>query len=448
MQLTTTMVPELSEGGKAAADNMPELFKIFAKLMADPYNRETNPGGILNAGVAINGTIRQLLVDKLNTMDTHFVPTDLEYSAPQGTPALRAEIASMLNRHFEPATAVTPEDVAVNNGCTAAIEMLAFAMCNPGDHILVPAPLYLALPSDMGTRARAQLTPVHVPLELAADCAQVALFERAVHDVSAAGGRVRALFLTNPANPLGTVYPRAVVRALLRFASAHGLFVISDEIYGLSEFRRGAKDVEPFESLLSWHDLADYIDPRAVVILHGLSKDFGLNGFRVGWIVSPWNKRLMQAVVTYAPFGFTSSHTQRLLTMLLADHPFVDNLLHESHARLADNYAVAAAFFYVREIQYVAASAGHFVWLRLPISACAKMLRNTEKACACHCALAGLEWTKEREFDMAMHLMDRYALYMPPGQAFYSSEAGWFRFTFAICREELDIALQRLESAI
>ncbi|KAJ2394992.1 hypothetical protein GGI23_004471 [Coemansia sp. RSA 2559] len=453
MLLTTTMAPELSAGGREAAANIPELFRIFEKLMANPYSKDTNPNGILNAGVAINGTIKELMVSKLNSLEATFILTDLEYSVPHGTPTLRSEVASMMNRYFAPATNVTSDDIVVTNGCTSAIEMLSFAMCDPGDHILVPAPLYLALPTDMGTRARAKMTPVHVPLEMATDCAQIEFFERAVHDIAGRGGTVKALFLMNPSNPLGITYPRAVMRRFLSFASAHGLFVISDEIYALSVFNRSPR-VAPFESLLSWPDLADYIDPRAVVVLHGLSKDFGLNGFRVGWIVSPWNKELLGALVAYAPFGFTSSYTQRLLTLLFADRPFIDRLLETSQERLADNYAVATAFLYVREIKYVPAAGGHFVWFRMPISACAKMLRHKGANHVCGCGPKGekgkeeLVWTKEREFDMAMYLMEKHSLYMPPGQAFFSSESGWFRFTFAICREELDIALKRLENSL
>ncbi|KAJ1668681.1 hypothetical protein IW140_002031 [Coemansia sp. RSA 1813] len=446
MLLTTTKAPELSSGGREAAANIPELFKIFEKLLANPYSKDTNPTGILNAGVAINGTIKELLVAKLNTLDTAFVPSDLEYSVPYGTPVLRTEIASTLNRHFAPAVDVGMDDIVVTNGCTSAIEMLAFAMCEPGDHILVPAPLYLALPTDMGTRARAKMTPVHVPLDMAGECAQIAYFERAVHEIARQGGTVKALFLMNPNNPLGITYPRQVMRAFLRFASTHGLFVVSDEIYALSVFNRSAS-VAPFESLLSWNDLAEYIDPRAVVVLHGLSKDFGLNGFRVGWIVSPWNKELLGAMVAYAPFAFVPSYTQRLLTQLFADRPFIDSLLETSQERLADNYAAATAFLYVHEIEYVQASGGHFIWFRLPISACAKMIRNKEDNHAC-CGCKGLVWTKEREFDMAMYLMDKHSLYMPPGQAFFSTEFGWFRFTFAICKEELDIALKRLEDCL
>ncbi|KAJ2524263.1 hypothetical protein GGI11_000942 [Coemansia sp. RSA 2049] len=430
--------PELSTGGQAAAENKSELFKLFAKLMSNPYNKDTNPTGIINAGVAINGTIKDLLVSKLNSLDTPFVASDLEYSVPQGTPALRGEIAATINRHFAPASDIGCDDLVVTNGCTTAIEMLAFATCEPGDHILVPAPLYLALPVDMGTRARAKMAPVHVPLGMVGETAQIEFFEHMVAEIAGHGGSVKALFLMNPNNPLGITYPRAVMREFLRFASRHNLFVISDEIYALSMFRHNAA---PFESLLSWTDLSDYIDPAAVVVLHGLSKDFGLNGFRIGWAVVPWNKQLLAALLAYAPFAFIPSYTQRLLTQLFADHRFIDSMLETSQANLADNYADAASFLYVHEVEFVQASGGHFIWFRMPISACAKMLGHSADA-------PELAWTRELEYQMTLHLMDEYALYMPPGQAFFSSDFGWFRFTFAICREELDIALKRLEDAL
>ncbi|KAI9503701.1 pyridoxal phosphate-dependent transferase [Coemansia spiralis] len=436
--------PDLSLGAKAAVQNSPEFLKLFARLAANPYSKTDNAEGIINAGVAINGTIRHLLLDKLNSLDMNFVETDLEYSVPHGTPHLRGEIAGIFNRHFNPAAPVNADDIVVTNGCTSAIEMLTFAMCDPGDHILIPSPLYLALKSDMGTRARAKVTPVHVPLDQITDVAQIGYFEQAIADINSNGEQAKVLFLMVPNNPLGIVYPRNLVRALLQFASKNNLFVVLDEIYALSVFDR-SDNTTAFESILSWHDLDLYIDPKSVIVLHGLSKDFGLNGFRLGWVVSPWNKDILKALHAYSPFAFCPAFIDRLITTLFSDHSFIDSMLQVSQIQLAENYKKAAKFLTDHNVSFIPASAGHFVWLQMPIHACIKML----SAAGDNSAVASeIKWTKEYEFDMTSNLLDNHALYMPPGHVFLSNEFGWFRFTFAIEKGELDIALSRLAGAL
>ncbi|KAJ1806268.1 hypothetical protein LPJ75_005094, partial [Coemansia sp. RSA 2598] len=326
--------PELSTGAQAALHKDPLLFKA----LKNPYIEKTNPDGIINAGVAANGTIKKLLVDKLNAIADPFEESDLEYNSPNGSPELRKEIAGIFNRHFNPAKTVDAADIVVTNGCTSAIELISFAMCDPGDHILIPAPCYGALDNDMSLRARAVASAVKLPLDEAMSVSQISYFERALADIESSGGHVKALFLMSPHNPLGVCYPRDVLRRFFEFGRRHNLFVVVDEIYALSVFDR-SETVTPFESVLSWHDLDSYIDPASVVVLHGLSKDFGLNGFRMGWVLSPWNQDLLRTVRSYSVFGFRPAYTDRLITKLLADHEFIDSMLAISQQRLADNYA-------------------------------------------------------------------------------------------------------------
>ena len=47
----------------------------------------------------------------------------------------------------------------------------------------------------------------------------------------AAGRPVRAVIITLPDNPTGTLAPPAAVRALCAVAERHDLIIISDEIY-------------------------------------------------------------------------------------------------------------------------------------------------------------------------------------------------------------------------
>ncbi|KAI8321728.1 PLP-dependent transferase [Martensiomyces pterosporus] len=419
-------VPELSSGAQLALKKDSLLFRGFGLLSQNPYSAEANPEGIINAGVAANKTTTPLLLEKLNTL-TRIVDEDLEYNWPHGGPALRSEIADFFNRHFSPSFTVSPDDIVVTNGCTSAIDMVTLATCEPGDHVLIPTPCYAALESDTSVRARAVPTMVDLPIEEAMSVSQIRYFEKTIKDIEARGERAKMLFLMSPHNPLGISYPKDVLRAFFEFASKHGLFVVMDEIYALSVFDR-KEDVTPFESVLSWTDLDTYIDPSSVVILHGLSKDFGLNGFRMGWVLSPWNKDLTRVLTSYSPFGYRPAYTDRLITEFLSDHRFIDDMLAVSQKCLAENYQLVSSFFDSRGIRYTPCSAGHFVWFQMPVSACTRALQENELAV----------WE---------NIILENRVYMPSGRAFFSNEPGWFRLTFAIDREQLELTLQRLEKA-
>lgn len=80
---------------------------------------------------------------------------------------------------------------------------------------------------------------------------------------------------------------------ILTFASTHSLHVIFDEVYGLSTFD---SSFEPFTSILSLPDIERYIDPQLVHVIYGMSKDFCMNGLRLGFIVDQYNLDLRSAV--------------------------------------------------------------------------------------------------------------------------------------------------------
>ena len=90
-----------------------------------------------------------------------------------------------------------------------------------------------------------------------------------------------------PNNPTGLMYSEDCLKMCLDFAYKNKLHVIGDEVYAISIF--------PGQKMLSLADVADTwasqgedaAEKQEFVknythILYGMSKDFGLSGFRVG----------------------------------------------------------------------------------------------------------------------------------------------------------------------
>ena len=75
-----------------------------------------------------------------------------------------------------------------------------------------------------------------------------------------------------------------------------------------------------------------------VHIVYGLSKDFCLNGFRIGILYSE-NSELLSALQSNSFFSYPSNLTQGMLANMLDDDTWVEWFLKENQSRLRHAYA-------------------------------------------------------------------------------------------------------------
>ena len=101
------------------------------------------------------------------------------------------------------------------------------------------------------------------------------------------------LIIASPANPTGSMIAPDTLRAVLAWCRAHGVRIVSDEIYHGITYGRAA------ETLCA-------LDPDAVVI-NSFSKYYSMTGWRVGWMVVPDD--LLRAVECLAQNLFISPPT-------------------------------------------------------------------------------------------------------------------------------------------
>ena len=103
--------------------------------------------------------------------------------------------------------------------------------------------------------------------------------------------------------------------------------IISDEIYALSIF--------PGHEMLS---IATYSgDSKDIYIIGGLSKDFGVSGFRVGFCLSK-NQELIKAMGGLGYFQLASNMTQYVMTQILNDEEWLDNYVKTNRQRIYEKY--------------------------------------------------------------------------------------------------------------
>jgi aspartate aminotransferase len=187
-----------------------------------------------------------------------------QYTPVAGVPALRQAIADRIaHTTGRPADA---QRVVVTAGAKQAIFNACFVLFGPGDRVLLPAPYWTSYP-ELIRLARAE--PRVVETDMAAG------FRATVADLDAAWDPAcRGLILNSPSNPTGAVYPLDELAAILEWARARDLWIISDEIYGricyTSPRAAGVLDVEnaPLDR---------------IVLVDGASKAFAMTGWRVGF---------------------------------------------------------------------------------------------------------------------------------------------------------------------
>lgn len=158
------------------------------------------------------------------------------------------------------------ESVILTSGGKHALYTLFMALLNPGDEVLVPAPYWVSYP-DMVRLAGA--TPVPVPSTPENG------FLVTVEDLErAATPTTRALILNSPSNPTGAHYTAKALDAIMDWAVARDIVIVSDEIYDRLVY-------EPAKPASMAGCFA--LHPDHIVVVGGLSKSFAMTGWRVGY---------------------------------------------------------------------------------------------------------------------------------------------------------------------
>ena len=209
-----------------------------------------------------------------------------------------------------------------------------------------------------------------------------------------------------------------------------------------------------FTSALHYLDDTQHTpNTQYIHVVQGLSKDFGLSGYRVGWVVTR-NEALLEAWGNVGYFASVSNDVQSALTQILQDEVWVDEFLYENCQLLREAYKTVTALLdgshpsiSVRgddgevmddgafAIPYIPAVAGMFVWVDLR-----GFLPPQETP--------GVNvWAhEERLFDL---LMDEAKVVMTPGHAQGANEPGWFRLCFAwVTNEALVVGVRRLRRTL
>lgn len=392
-----------------SASTMPEYLVEHFRRFGDPWHPDTNPNGYLGLCVAENRLVWDLLEPKVTAPRT--VPaTAFGYDAMIGSESFRTDLADFLWKRIL-GRRVSADHLAVLAGAGSVLEILFYALADPGDGVLVPTPSYAGFWLDLETRDGLRIVPVDCP---SGDGFRLTP-ERLETAYQASPRPIKALLYTNPDNPTGSVATADEIRAVLDWADSHELHVVCDEIYALSVFGE-----RPFISAACLRpSLGDRLH-----IVWAFSKDFAASGLRCGVLVSG-NKALLAAVDSLSYWACCSGDTQHLLGSLIRDEAWLDAYLSKMPRRLRRAYGEVTAALDREQIPSVPSQAGFFLLLDLR------------------------EFLDEQTFDaenaLWRRLLEDSRVNLTPGAACRVAEPGFMRLCFAAASTEAAVvAVSRL----
>ena len=212
--------------------------------------------------------------------ETDFVK-GYHYSDSLGIPELREKIVEYYNKNYGSEINDIAQ-VMISSGSKAIIYMVILAVCNMGDEVLIHEPAWLSYQE----QARlANAIPVFAPYDINIR-EIVGLFT----------GKTKLLVLNNPNNPAGWIYSKEDLKYLYEECKKRGIFILIDEAY--SDF------VIADNEFVSMSAIADDLD--GVFIVNSLSKNMGMSGWRIGYVISSKKNVevllvLNQHIITCAP---------------------------------------------------------------------------------------------------------------------------------------------------
>ena len=345
--------------------------------------------------VAENKLMWDLLRPKM--LESRDVPERvLGYDSMVGSADFRRQLARFMGRTFL-GRSIDPDHVMAVGGAGSVLELLFYAIADPGDGVLVPTPSYAGFWADLETRNGLTIVPVHCGSDNGFELTE----QRLDAALAGAGRPVKALLFTTPNNPLGTVYRAAEVDRILGWARDNGLHVVFDEVYALSVFGKS-----PFVSVASRSaTLGD-----TVHVVWAFSKDFAASGLRCGVLMSE-NPEVLSAVDALAYWACCSGDTQFMLGELISDDAWVDGYIEAMQSRLREAYRRTTAALDGAGIRYQPAEAGFFV------------------LCDMRSFMDEVTW--EEEDRLWRRILEEANVNLTPGAACHVGEPGFMRLCFA-----------------
>jgi aspartate aminotransferase len=208
-------------------------------------------------------------VSNLNTAEVRYTPAE-------GIPALKKAIIRYTEEFYD--RKVAPENVIASGGAKQAIMIALQAILNQQEEVLYPAPYWVSYP-EMAKLCGAIGVPV-LPED--------GTFYPRIQDIEQrVGSYTKAIIVNSPNNPSGAMYSEEFISDIVQFCEKKDIWLIMDDIYHRLIFD-GRKPIN------CYNFAKNLTDTSKLIVVNGVSKQYAMTGFRIGWAVG--NKKVIEAM--------------------------------------------------------------------------------------------------------------------------------------------------------
>ncbi len=160
----------------------------------------------------------------------------------------------------------TPDEIILTNGATEALFCALFGIIAPGDEIILPTPAF-----GLYEMTIKLCRGIPVLMDTSADDFQITEEKLS----KAITSKTKAIVITSPNNPTGSILNEESLEIVRRAASARNMFVICDEVYRDLVYTDGYKSFAT-----SYPELHD-----RVIVTQSFSKPYAMTGWRAGYLM-------------------------------------------------------------------------------------------------------------------------------------------------------------------
>jgi len=215
-------------------------------------------------------------IDAVVNCATQLNTGDIKYAPADGLPAMKKAIVRYTDEHY--GKIVSPDHIVVSSGAKQAIMNVLYAILDPKDEVIFPAPYWVSYPEMVKLAGG---VPVIVTPE-------DGTFHPSVREMAdMVGSYTKAIIINSPNNPCGVMYSKEFIAEIVQLCEKKNLYLIMDDLYNRLIFEgKAAPNCYEF----STEDLSR----TKLVVVQGVSKMYAMTGFRIGWAVA--NPELAEAM--------------------------------------------------------------------------------------------------------------------------------------------------------
>jgi len=208
-------------------------------------------------------------IEKLQSGEVKYAPSD-------GLPGLKKAIVQYTEKNY--GRTIDTANVVVSDGAKHSLANLFYALLNPGDQVIILAPYWVSYPEMV---KMVNGVPVIVTPADGSFYPKLSEIEKSITPAT------RAIIVNSPNNPSGAIFSDEFIGQVVDLCEKRNILLLMDDIYHKLVFE--GRKIAPVYNFTKKD-----IESTNVIVINGISKTYGMTGFRIGWIVT--NRKLAKIV--------------------------------------------------------------------------------------------------------------------------------------------------------